>query len=216
MDAKELLEQLLKTAKEYADKGQDFAEEKLNIPDSGEERDAKLDGIKKGAIIAGTLALLLGTKSGRSITGSAIKFGSLAAVGGLAYQAYQNWQKDSKEPVKQIENTENPSKNLTLLKAIISAAKADGHISKAELETIRTELAKLELDLDINSLIQKVQADPEAIAKQVDNLEFAAEVYLISTLILDSSNQAANQYRTALITALELPDELVQALDNAK
>ena len=61
-----------------------------------------------------------------------------------------------------------------------------------------------------------MQADPSAIAKHVDNLEFAAEVYLISILILDRSNKAAEDYRTALIVALELPDDLVETLDSTK
>lgn len=217
MDTKELLDQLLKAAKEYADKGQALAEEQLNIPSEGEEREAKLDGIKKGAIIAGTVALLLGTKAGRSLTGSALKFGSLAAVGTIAYKAYQQWQIGSNDQSKEIEHSTSASlKNLILLKAIISAAKADGHISDLELKTIRTELNKLELNVDIDTLIQGVQADPSAIAKHVDNLEFAAEVYLISILILDRSNKAAEDYRTALIVALELPDDLVETLDSTK
>ncbi len=39
------------------------------------------------------VAVLLGTGTGRQVTGSALKIGGLAAVAGLAYKAYQNYQK---------------------------------------------------------------------------------------------------------------------------
>src|SRR5262249_10080362 len=45
-----------------------------------------------GAALGGLGALVLGTGAGRSLAGSAVKFGSLALIGGLAYQAYQNYQ----------------------------------------------------------------------------------------------------------------------------
>ena len=91
MDTKLFLDELLKTGKDLAGKGQAIAEEKLQIPTEGAERDAQMDGIKKGAMAAGVLALLLGTKGGRKLSGSALKLGSLAAIGGIGYKAYQNW-----------------------------------------------------------------------------------------------------------------------------
>ena len=219
MDTKELLDQLLHAAKEYAEKGQAIVEEKLDIPSEGEAREAKLDGIKNGAIIAGAAALLLGTKTGRSLTGTAIKLGSLAAVGGLAYQTYQNWQKktvsaDDSQTASLEDNTSEleSAKSLTLLKAIISAAKADGHISDEEQSTIYTELGKLELDIDVDSLIQDTNSDPDAIATLVDNMAFATEVYLVSSLIIDHSNELAKSYLDKLAAALALPDEIIQTL----
>jgi len=51
-----------------------------------------LRGLGKGAAAAGALALLVGTKGGRRVTGTALKLGSLAALGGVGYTAYRNWQ----------------------------------------------------------------------------------------------------------------------------
>ena len=45
-----------------------------------------------GAALGGLGALVLGTGTGRSLAGSAIKLGGLALIGGLAYKAYQNYQ----------------------------------------------------------------------------------------------------------------------------
>ena len=54
---------------------------------------AKDNPLATGAIAA----ILLGTSTGRSITGSALKLGGAAAVAGLAWKAWQNYQ-DGKSP----------------------------------------------------------------------------------------------------------------------
>lgn len=79
MDAKNILEQLLASGKELAEKSRDVVGRSLDLPADGSERTATMDGMKKGAAIGGVLALLLGTGVGRRVTGSAIKYGSLAA-----------------------------------------------------------------------------------------------------------------------------------------
>ena len=57
-------------------------------------------------------ALLLGTGSGRALTGSVLKIGGLAAIAGLAYQAYRNYQSGkapAEEPVRAVELAPPPS-----------------------------------------------------------------------------------------------------------
>ena len=146
------LDDLLKTGREYAEKGQKMAEEKLNINAEGDKRDATLDGMKKGALAAGALALLLGTGAGRKLTGSALKIGSLAAVGGIAYKTWQNWQEEQAKKVAdeaeaaqkvevnltkaltvdKLEGDEAEERSQILIKAMMAAAKSDGKIDDAE------------------------------------------------------------------------------------
>ena len=45
-----------------------------------------------GAAAGGLGAIVLGTHAGRALAGKAIKLGSLALIGGLAYKALQNYQ----------------------------------------------------------------------------------------------------------------------------
>src|SRR6187402_764258 len=110
---------------------------------------------KDNPLAAGALvAVLLGTGTGRKVTGSALKIGGLAAVAGLAYKAYQNYQNGTQpgaEVEKQPEllpppsNTDfNPAQapqgeaefTLSLVRAMIAAAKADGHIDDDEKKKI--------------------------------------------------------------------------------
>ena len=48
--------------------------------------------MKKGAIAAGILGILLGAKAGRGIGGTSLKLGSLAAIGALAHKGLQKWR----------------------------------------------------------------------------------------------------------------------------
>ena len=89
MDAKGLLEQILNAGRELAEQGQAYAQKRLDIPAEGAEREASLSGMSKGAAIAGVLALLLGTKAGRGITGAGLKLGTLAALGGADFKSIQ-------------------------------------------------------------------------------------------------------------------------------
>ena len=64
---------------------------------------------KDNPLAAGALvAVLLGTGTGRKVTGSAIKLGGLAAVAGLAYKAYQNYQNGS-QPGADAESRSSPN-----------------------------------------------------------------------------------------------------------
>ena len=104
--------------------------------------------------------MLLGTGTGRQVTGSALKLGGLAAIGGLAYKAYQNYQ-NGKQPADAPVAGEpellpppadtgfHPSQApqgeaefaLMLVRAMIAAAKADGHIDDEERKQDRRQAA---------------------------------------------------------------------------
>ena len=210
MDMKNLLDQLLQSGKDIAQKGQVLAEQKLGIPAEGEKRDSMLSGIKTGAAAAGTLALLLGTQTGRRVTGAAVKVGSLAALGGLAYQMYRQWEtpnvaSDTSEAV-----TEAQTDPAILLKAMIAAAKADGHVDSAEMTAIRQKLSELALDGDVNDMILTELTKPldaASIAALADgNVAIATEIYLVSAAVIDVANDAEQAYLVDLRAALALPE----------
>ncbi|MCF6190536.1 MAG: tellurite resistance TerB family protein [Cocleimonas sp.] len=235
MDTKSFLDDLLKTGKEYASKGREIAEEKLKMPKEGDEGyDATIDGMKKGAVAVGVLALLLGTGAGRRVTGSALKIGSLAAIGGIGWKAYQNWvtQKETIDqevedmasnakiiPINELGEADANERSHILLKAMIAAAKADGHINKKEVAAIDEQIEKLGLTGDVASLMQSEIAKPldvKEIAALAENSAIAAEIYLVSAVVTDKENSMERDYLDSLAKEMKLPEGLVEQLQKVK
>jgi len=190
---------------------------------------------KDNPLAAGALAaVLLGTGAGRKVTGSAVKLGGLAAVAGLAYKAYQQYQQGQQDgpPVaKQPDLLPPPSETpfhpsqapqgetefaLTLVRAMISAAKADGHIDDDERMKIvgRLNLAglgpdaetflddELQQPLNLDDLVASVRTDAQKV-----------ELYTASRLAISADTRAERGYLNLLAGRLGLPDALVDHID---
>lgn len=224
MDTKALLEQLLQSGQTLLDKGRSVAEAKLNIPAEGEQREAMLDGMKKGAVAAGALALLLGTRGGRAVTGTALKLGSIAALGGMAWKAYQEWLQESgqapaapSKPVDQLEGNALNDRSAQIIRAMIAAAKADGHIDEDEKKRIDQQIADMDLVEGAADFVARELDKPLNIHDVVDGIddpEAAVEVYLASRMVIDVDNIPERIYLKSLARELALSDELVARLDN--
>lgn len=193
---------------------------------------AKDNPLATGAIAA----VLLGTKTGRGLTGSAVKLGGLAAVAGLAYRAYQNYQA-GKQPVEAAPANEpvllpapadtsfHPSQApqgedefaLTLVRAMVAAAKADGHIDDEERRKIGDKLslsgigseaeeflrAELERPLDLDQIVAAAQTDAQKI-----------EIYTASRLAIEPDTRTERGYLDMLAGRLQLPDALVDHIES--
>lgn len=98
-----------------------------------------LSGAGGGALAAGAMGLLLGSKKARKVGGTVLTYGGLAALGVLAYKAYGNWQAQQASapqaeprtldrlPAAQVEQHSQ-----AILQALVAAAKADGHVDARE------------------------------------------------------------------------------------
>ena len=224
MDAQQILNSLLKSGQELFGKGKTLAEERLQIPDDPEKRDALFTGAGKGAVAASAIAVLLGTGAGRKLTGASLKLGSLAAIGGIAYKAFQDWQAKQGQsqvatgtPVSELTGDELDKRSRTLLKAMIAAAKADGHIDEKERELLTQQMAKLDPNADAAKLINEELNKPlniQEIAAGVDSPAAAAEIYLLSRLVLNVDNDQERTYLNKLAQALGLAPDLVAQLDS--
>lgn len=221
MHTRGVLDQLLQSGKAMWEQGCDVAEANLGIPDSGQQRDAMVSGLAKGTIAGGLLALMLGTKGGRKVTGKVVKYGSLAAAAAVAYKTYQSWQ--AREPdemsgmsINDLDDTAAENRGLLLVQAMIAAANADGHIDDNELKAIQKQLADLDLGEDAVAMLQSEFAQPltpEQLAGQVDSTAAASEIYLLSSLVVDETNPAECDYLSRLATALQMPIDLVERLE---
>lgn len=190
---------------------------------------------KDNPLAAGAIAaVLLGTGPGRQIAGSAIKLGGLAAIGGLAYKAYQNYkngQSPQTLPEKQPELLPPPADTafdpsqmpqgetefaLVLIRAMISAAKADGHIDDEERRKIGDRLALSGIGGEAEQFLNDELAKPN----NVDELVAAAktdaqkvELYTASRLAITSDTRAERGYLDLLAGRLNLPDSLVNHIE---
>ncbi len=229
MDIRVLFDQFLQSGRELASKAQTMVEQKLNIPSEGPEREAVLSSMGKGATIAGVAALLLGTSTGRGLTGAAVKLGSLGAIGGLAYKVFQDWQAKQEgaapvvDPGPAAHTLSGPrleQRSLALLRAMLAAAKADGHIDEQEQGRIDAYLQKLNLDPEALHFVKNELAKPlnvKEVAAGADSSAAAAEIYLTSLLAINIDSEQERAYLDELATELKLPPELVsELLDQAK
>ncbi len=189
----------------------------------------------KGAAAGGILGLLVGNKKMRKMAGGMIGYGGAAAAGALAYKAYQNWQQGKQvatAPVaspadmnnvdpKFLPNADHSpaSQNfsLTLITAMIAAAKADGHIDAQEQSAIFEQVEKMSLDAESKGFVfdaLRKPVDLDALVAGAQGIEQASEVYLVSRAAIDVDHPAERAYLEVLAHRLQLPAELVAHLDH--
>lgn len=224
-DPRAVLEQLLSTGKEYVEKGQALAEEKLDIPEGGQERVQMLDGLKKGAIASAVLLGLLGTSGGRKLTTTAIKVGGLAALGTAAYKGYQNWQKtgdvmgsgSSPTPVHELNDTEAEGRGLLLIEAMVAAANADGRIDSEEQTSIKHQILEMHLPGEMAMVLENIIDSPLTageLAQKVSGQAEAAEVYVACRLLIGTEAKGLEkQFLESLVSSLSMATELVHSLE---
>lgn len=193
-------------------------------------------GALGGAAAGGLVTLLLTNKKSRKMAGSLVKYGALAAVGGLAYKAYSDWQSGKGASATQAEMAREATPpvppsgsafeggtttqaqsdlSLALLRAMIAAAKADGHIDADEQSRIFGFLDQVDLDTEAKAFVMdelRAPLDVDAVAKAATSQEIAAELYAASLLITDEQNPAEKGYLAMLAARLNLPEDLVAHL----
>ena len=186
-------------------------------------------------LAAGALvAVLLGTGAGRKVTASAVRLGGLAAIAGLAYKAYQHYQNGAKpapagegEPEllpPPADTSFHPAQApqgerefaLALVRTMVAAAKADGHVDEEERRKIAEKLAGAGIDseaesfllgelsrpLDIDALVAAAQTDAQKI-----------ELYTAARLTIDPDTRAERGFLDMLAGRLALPDALVDHIE---
>lgn len=206
--------------------------------DSGDQTDRKR-GVSpdtlKGAAIGGLAGLLLGSKSVRKLGGPALQMGGVAILGGLAYKAWQTWQEQQKgqlpvpngKAADRIENAEGTvflpksgverdELSLTLLSAMISAAKSDGHIDAAEQDRIFARIGDASLSADEKGFLMdqiRQPLDINAIAAKATTPERAAEIYAVSVLAIDLDDSKEADYLKVLASRLNLDSGLRTSIE---
>lgn len=223
MDTRSLLDQLLKAAPGLLgnvgnpSKPRDGA--RLGGKDSG--LDSLLSGATGGGLAASAIGLLLGSKKARKYGGKALTYGGLAALGVMAYKAYSNWQQQqgidaqaagaAPQTIDRLPPQQAEQHSHAILRALIAAAKADGHIDERERQLIDAEVAKLSQDPQLRQWIDNElhqPLDPLAVARAAQTPEMAAEMYLASLLVVDEQSFMERAYLDELARQLRLDPAL--------
>jgi uncharacterized membrane protein YebE (DUF533 family) len=200
----------------------------------------KMPGGAMGGLAAGgLLGVLVGNKKARKtagkLAGGAMAVGGTALLGAFAYKAYRNWQLgkapsatpaaishgENEEIAKFDASTNNAGDGkplqLTLVKAMIAAANADGHIDRDEQRSIFDAVNRMDMDAEDKALVFDTLQNPpdiRQIAALSKGLEQASEIYLVSRLAIDPDHPSEKAYLDDLAMYLSLPDDLREHLES--
>ncbi len=192
-----------------------------------------------GGAAGGALGLLLGNKRGRSLGGmggKALSYGSVAAVGALAWKLYQDHQAKQQQqqpvpaatspayvppPMQHASFAALPAQEMELhaqamLRAMIAAAKSDGHLDARERELLHGEMARLNADAETRAWFDAELAkpvEPDDVAAGVTSPQMAVEIYLTSLLVVDETTTMERAYLDALARSLKLDSGLKADLE---
>jgi uncharacterized membrane protein YebE (DUF533 family) len=208
---------------------------------SPQATDAFGRGMAAGGVAGGALGLLLGSRGGRKSANKALKVGGMATLGLLAYKAYTQYQKQQAGAAAAAAPTAPlpaPAQNLgaplvqrlpapaaedhsrAMLRAMIAAAKSDGHLDEQERQRVEAELNRqIEAGGGDAPLRQWLDAElrrpvePAEVAAGVSSPEAAAEVYLASVLMVDQASFMERAYLDALARELRLAPGLQRELE---
>ena len=223
MNSKSLIDQLLKA-------GGSLLQNSSKTTGGTQMKDVLL-GAGGGAAATAALGMLLGNKRHTKMAGKVVTYGGLAALGVLAYKAYGNWQQQqgniaaTREPqtVDRLPEPQVEQHSQAILRALIGAAKADGHIDAKERQLIETEISKLTNDAQLKRWFEQEMnkpLDPLEIAAYATSPELAAEMFLASVLVVDEESFMERSYLQELAKQLRLDpalqDELRAQVEHAK
>lgn len=179
----------------------------------------------------GLVGALLGSRGGRRMGGSLLKYGSVAALGALAWKVYSEHQTKqaggaaaapaSAAPAgpsgfAALPAPEIEAHSRAMLKALIAGAKSDGHIDERERGLIDAELQRLGAESTMRQWVDaelRRPVEPAEVAAAATSPEMAAEMYLASVLVVDHTTTMERAYLEELARQLKLPPTLKADLE---
>lgn len=199
---------------------------------------------ERGAALATAAPMLLGggkTKGGMGLGGKA----GMAALAYLAYKAYRDSGSGGQaapaapppktgasgpfapifdalgvfQPTKEVpaEPQMNEDQALLLIRAMISAANADGQITAEERQRIVQHLDKAGAGPEERQIVEQEIRQPRSlddIIRQVRDQDTAEQVYLASEIAIRGGSETERRYLDFLASRLNIPDARRRELDS--
>lgn len=204
-----------------------------------------LGGLAAGGLLGVLVGNKKMRKTVGKVAGGAVGIGGAAVLGAVAFSAYKNWKsgdapQSSSTPVGNAPAALTPPSNppaieqarfdpvqsvgsdgqpfqITLIKAMIAASNADGHIDKDEQANIFEAVNRADLEPADKALVFDTLQNPPSVsqvAAMSNGLEQASEIYLASRLAIDPDNAEEHKYLANLTMMLQLPDDLIIHLED--
>jgi len=166
-----------------------------------------------GLLGAGALGALLGTVLPKNV----LKSAALVGAGAVAWNFYKKWaQKKNAQSDAAVEDFTNTQPKaiaefhedttaMLLLRAMVFAAKADGHIDSSEQERITKVVQEMFPGQDTSQLLSGLMnepLEPASLAAQVQSFEQGEDVYRLSCLIVNIDHFMERSYLDQLAQAL--------------
>ncbi len=179
---------------------------------------ASLGSLLAPAALGGLVAALLTGETARKWAGNALIVGGGAALGAVVWNKYKDRIKETYSRIPGIGSGETAPQERAarLVRALVFAAKCDGHIDPNEQQAIQTQLQQLSLGTETERLVQEAMSmplDPNIIAAGVANEQEALEVYVVSCAAINIDHFMERSYLDALALALKLPEDVKKGIE---
>ena len=203
-----------------------------------------MGGLAAGGLLGVLVGNKKMRKTAGKLAGGAVGLGGAAILGAVAYSAYKNWQTGGKatpespaapvaipsrqsvpsvatvkeagfDPQSSVSPDGKPFQ-LALIKAMIAAANADGHIDRDEQQAVFDAVGKFPLDTVDKAIVFDTLQNPpslDEIAGLASGMEQASELYLVSRMAIDPDLPSEKAYLSDLASKLQLPEGLVLHLE---
>ncbi|MHC8407133.1 tellurite resistance TerB family protein [Pseudomonas sp. TMB3-21] len=175
-----------------------------------------------GGMLGGVLGG--GSATGRSRSGGGANYAALASLGMMAFKAYQAWQRnqatapqETPRTVDLLSGPEVEQHSHAILRALIAAAKADGHIDDAEQQMISAEIRRHTDDPQLQQWLDAEVARPldvADVARAATDPAMAAEMFLASVMLVGDQQDTERNYLDELAAALKIDPQLQVQLEN--
>lgn len=181
-------------------------------------------GAAMGGLAGSVLGNVLTGRGGGGGSKKLLKYGGLAAIG---YVAYQAWQKNQTQKAGgsgmpasapqalpssfDLESDANASNALRVIQAMIAASKADGVVDSTERDRIFDKLREANLPQQDQDEVLRLLTQPmdmEAVVRGVDSRELALEIYAASVFAVAPASRAERAYLDLLAARLGLEGDL--------
>lgn len=189
-----------------------------SLMDTAKEQTAGLGKATPGGVGGLLGAGALGALLGAFMSKGALQNVALVGAGAVAWNFYQKWSQGRKEEQPAAPVTTQPAALAPaeldptarlLLRAMVFAARADGHIDATEQKRISQVVVQILPGQDANALLGRLMndpIDPGLLASEIQSAEQGEDLFRLSCMIVDIDHFMERSYLDALATALTITD----------